>query len=117
MVTFILIEKTENTLTYYYYPEGYEDKEPGIIIIYIKEQEAEIVKLAELDFERDIYPEESNLLVDAINECVRERGGTDFVEPVTKVWHSTFFADHVIRKIFEALGNGKVLEEGQSAWY
>lgn len=55
--------------------------------------------------------------MDAINECVRERGGTDFVEPVTKVWHSTFFADHVIRKIFEALGNGKVLEEGQSVWY
>ena len=52
MVTFKLIEKCEEELVYYYYPEGNEDKRPGTIIVNRLKEEIELTELAEDDWER-----------------------------------------------------------------
>lgn len=51
MVTFKLIEKSEEKLIYRYYPEGNEDKRPGTIIVNRLKEEIELTELAEDDWE------------------------------------------------------------------
>ena len=60
MVTFKLIEESEDRLVYWYYPEGHEDKKPGVIVVDRVREEVRITDVAEEDWERDIPPEEMN---------------------------------------------------------
>lgn len=112
-----LIEKTDDKLVYYYYPEGDESKSPGIIIVDFVKDEITVTKLAEEDSERDIPPEELNELAEAINRMKRELGEIDFVELVTKPVHCIFYGDHAVREIVKHLREGKVPERGKQAWY
>lgn len=117
MVSFVLIEKSENQLVYWYYPEGNEDKRPGVIIVDRIKEEIDISEVAEEDWERDIPPEEINELVESINQMKRERGATDFVEPVTEPEHSIYYGDHAVRELIKYLREGKVPEKGMQMWY
>ncbi len=76
-----------------------------------------ISELAEVDWERDIPPEELNEMAEAINRMERERGGTDFVEMVTEPVHYVFYSDHAVKKISEYLNKGQIPKKGMAAWY
>ena len=62
MVTFKLIEETDEYLLYWYYAEGDESLKPGIIIVDKINGKIDITELAEDDWERDISVEELNEL-------------------------------------------------------
>ena len=117
MVTFILISNDGNILVYWYYPEGKEDCEPGIITVNLQENDISITKVAESDFERDIPPEELNELAIAINKMKQERGATDFVELVTEPEHSVWYGDHAVQEIQKKLNKGIIPQKGSQAWY
>ena len=117
MVTFEVIDENECYLTYYYYPEGNKNIKPGIIVVDRQNMQIVVKELAEDDWERDIPPEELNELGEAINNMVRENGGSDFVELVTESVHSVFYADHAVNEIKKRLLNGEIPHDGRQVWY
>lgn len=117
MVTYKLIEETDECLVFWYYPEGHESKKPGIIIVDRASGRITITELAEDDWERIIPAEELNELAEAINQMKREQGDTDFVEMTTKSERYIFYGDHAIRGIAEQLREGTIPKNGMRAWY
>lgn len=65
-----------------------------------------ITEVVEIDWERDIPPEEMNELVRAINQMKRERGDTDFIEPVTEPEHNIYYGDHAVSEIVKHVREG-----------
>ena len=61
LVTFKLIDKREEKLIFWYYPEGNEDKRPGNMVVDRLKEKIDITEVAEDDLERDILPEEIRL--------------------------------------------------------
>lgn len=117
MVTFKLIEETDEYLIYWYYANGNENLKPGIIIVDKNKGTIDITELAEDDWERDISVEELNEFAESVNREIREEGGTDFLELATEPEHSVFFGDHAVKAIWDKLSEGIVPEKGARAWY
>lgn len=117
MVTFKLISNDGNILTYWYYPEGKEENEPGIILVNLQEETIDITKVADKDTERITPVEELNEFAIAINNIKRERGATDFVELVTEPERSVWYGDHAVNEIVKRMNNGEIPEKGMQAWY
>lgn len=117
MVTFKLVEETEEYLVYWYYPNGKEELKPGIIIVDKINGKIDITELAEDDWERDISVEELNELAESVNREIREEGGTDFLELATEPEHSVLFGDHAVNAIWDKLREGIVPKKGARAWY
>ena len=117
MVTFKLVEESDEYLLYWYYAEGNESLKPGIIIVDKIKGKIDITELAEDDWERDISVEELNELAESVNREIREEGGTDFLELATEPEHSVFFGDHAVKAIWDKLCEGIVPKKGARAWY
>ena len=117
LVTFRLEKEDDNSIIYWYFPEGKEANGHGVIVYDKNDEEIAITEVAPNDLERDISPEELNELAEAINQMVRERGGTDFVEMTTETVHSVFYGDHAIREILKNLRNGVIPQKGSQIWY
>lgn len=117
MVTFKLIEKCEEKLVYYYYPEGNEDKRPGTIIVNRFNEEIELTELAEDDWEREIPVDEINELIESINQMKRENGETDFLSLATEPEYDIWYGNHAIREIIKHLREGEIPEKGMQIWY
>lgn len=117
MVTFYLIEENDRFLIYHYYPEGDESLKPGVIVLDREHEEIEITEIAENDRERDIPPEELNVLVNAINEMRKERGVNDYEEFVTEPVHSVYYGDHALSEICKYYVKGDIPPKGMQAWY
>ena len=117
MVTFKLIEETDEYLIYWYYTNGNESLKPGIIIVDKINGKIDITELAEDDWERDISVEELNELAESVNREIREEGGTDFLEIAKDLEHSVFLGDHAVNAIWDKLREGIVPKKGVRAWY
>lgn len=117
MVTFKLIEKSEEKLVYWYYPEGNEEKRPGTINVNRLMEEIELTELAEDDWEREIPAGEINELIKSINQMKRENGETDFLSFVTEPEHDILYGNHAIREIMKHLREGDIPEKGIQMWY
>ena len=121
MVTFRLIEETDQYLTYWYFPNGNEDEMYGIILIDKLNETVEIQKMAHDDFSHIVTVDEQNELRNSINEMRKEEGLPLLTEEewpsASTAFKKTFFADHAISKIIESYNSGEILKEGMSAWY
>lgn len=121
MVTFKLINQTNESIIYHYYPEGRENQKFGIIRIDIINNTVFLDKLAEDDFEYIIKKEELNELRACINKMRLENGESELTEDelpsATKDEIARFYADHAINRIWEAYKKGAPLESGSSVWY
>ena len=117
MVTFILIEETDEYLINWYFTNGIESLKLGIIIVDKINGKIDITELAEDDWERDISVEELNELAESVIRVIREEGGTDFLELATDPVHSVFFGDHAVNAIWDKLREGIVPKKGARAWY
>lgn len=117
MVTFKLIEETDEYLIYWYYANGNESLKSGISIVDKIKGTIDITELAEDDWERDISVEELNECTESINREICEEGGTDFLELATEPEHSVFFGDHAVNAIWDKLREGIVPKKGSQAWY
>ena len=74
MVTFRLIEETDQYLTYWYFPNGNEDEMYGIILIDKLNETVEIQKMAHDDFSHIVTVDEQNEARNSVNEMRREEG-------------------------------------------
>ena len=117
MVTYELHERTGEKLTYWYYPEGKKDKEPGVIVADLKAESIKVIKVAEADFEYEVSAEEMNEMVKATNEMIRECGGADFDDYATEPAHITEYGDFAIRDISNRVNKDDIPEPGIAMWY
>ena len=117
MVRYELIEKTENELVYWYYPEGREDRRHGIVSVNLSTNSIVISELAEDDFEREISVEEHNHFIDSLNEMIKETGQSDFVDHVTEPEIYAFYGCQVIQGLRKELNAGNIPEKGTRVWY
>lgn len=120
MVTFFLNMKTAEFLECKYYPEGHEDKKTGMIKIRIADNFVDLDP-AEEDFKRITTAEELNKMRDSINRMRLEEGEKELTEDelpsATEDEEWYYYADHVIRRIFEDYNKGIIPENGTVAWY
>ena len=120
MVTFKLMSQTDTVLTYYYYPNGEEDKDFGIFDLDLSYNTIILKKLAEDDFERVITKEELNEMRASINQLRLKNGEAELSEEelplATEDIISRYYADHAVLKVFEAYKEGEILEAGQVRW-
>ena len=121
MVTFRLIEETDQYLIYWYFPNGNEDEMHGIILIDKLNKTVEIQKMARDDFSHIVTVDEQNELRNSVNDMRKEEGLPLLTEEewpsATTEFTKTFFADHAISKIIESYNSGEILKEGMSAWH
>ena len=121
MVTFKLVNQTDNDVIYHYYPEGKEELGSGIIRLDLAHKTIVLEQLAENDFERVTTKEELNELRASINQLRLEEEGKELSEdewPIaTKDMVTHFYADHAIRGILETYKEGKILQSGRRVWY
>lgn len=117
MGTYELHERIGDKLTYWYYPEGKKDKEPGVIVADLKAESIKVIKMAEADFEYEVSAEEMNEMVKAINEMIRECVGADFDDYATEPSHITEYGDFAIRDISNRVNKGDIPESGIAVWY
>ena len=121
MVTFRLMEETDQYLIYWYFPNGDEDEMHGIILIDKLNETVEIQKMAHDDFSHIVTVAEQNKFRNSVNDMRREEGLPLLTEEewpsATTALTKTFFADHAISKIIESYNSGEILKEGMSAWY
>ncbi len=90
MVTWRLIEESDDRLVYEYSPEGKEDRNPGIITIDRLAEKITLTRLAEDDFETHM-------------------------EEVDTVYG--FYYSKAIKKIADEYNKGIIKKSGISAWY
>lgn len=74
MVTFRLVEETEDYLVYWYFPDGHEDEKYGIILINKLNKTIQIQKLADKDFSYIVTSEEQNQFRESVNAMRKEDG-------------------------------------------
>ena len=115
MVTFRLMEETDQYLIYWYFPNGDEDEMHGIILIDKLNETVEIQKMAHNDFSHIVTVAEQNELRDSVNDMRREEELPLLTEEewpsATTEFTKTFFADHAISKIIESYNSGEILKE------
>ena len=118
MVTFRLIEETDQYLIYWYFPNGNEDEMHGIILIDKLNETVEIQKMAHDDFSHIVTVDEQNELRNSVNDTRKEEGLPLLTEEewpsASTAFKKTFFADHAISKIIESYNSGEILKEGMS---
>jgi len=120
MVTFRLIDKNDETITYRYFPNGKAEHGFGLIVIDRMAGRIDVTELAPDDMLRKHTVEDQLRIRNAIvnmrkTEQLPELTEEEFPIP-TEDKISTIFADHAIQKIVEAYNQGNILEEGQAIW-
>lgn len=120
MVTFRLMEKNDETITYRYFPNGKPEHGYGVIVIDRIAGKIDLKELAPDDMMAKHSVEEQMKIRQAIVnmrkiEQLPELTEQEFPIP-TEEKISTVFADHAIQKIVQAYNQGQILEEGQAIW-
>ena len=120
MVTFILVEETDDIAIYWYFPDGDENAH-GIVTLFKKTGAFEITQLAPKDFSRRVSLEDVKALRDSENNLRLESGEPELTEEEwptpTEGFVCTFYADHVISRVRKSFEQGEVLKKGGAAWY
>ena len=116
MITFELVEKTDEMLTYHYYPEDDRTASPGIIVVDKVRGAVDMRRPAEKDIFRPASEEEKTAMGAAINDLRRQRGEAPLSEDVlalmTKAAGKYECLDPVMQQIAGAFYGGKELEKG-----
>lgn len=120
MVTFRLIEKSDEKLVYRYFPLGKAEHGFGIIEVDRVAGKIDVKELAPDDQITRHPVEEQQKIRDAIVNMRRIEQLPELTEeefPIpTEDKFSTVFADHAVQKIVQAYNKGEILEEGQAVW-
>ena len=120
MVTFRLIEKSDEKLVYRYFPLGKAEHGFGIIEVDRVADKIDVKELAPDDQITRHPVEEQQKIRDAIVNMRRIEQLPELTEeefPIpTEDKFSTVFADHAVQKIVQAYNKGEILEEGQAVW-
>ena len=120
MVTFRLLEQSDEKLVYRYFPLGKAEHGFGLIEVDRVAGKIDLKELAPDDQITQHTVEEQLRIRNAIvnmrrTEQLPELTEEEFPIP-TEVKYSTVFADHAIQKIVQSYNQGTILEEGQAVW-
>ena len=83
----------------------------------LKDNEIEIIKVAEGDYGLYISAEERNEFIDSINEMILESGEGELFEYVSEPIREARYGLHAINGICEELRKGDIPEKGIVMWY
>lgn len=83
----------------------------------LKDNEIEIIKVAEGDYGLYISAEERNEFIDSINEMILESGEGELFEYVSGPISEARYGSHAINGIREELKKGDIPEKGIVMWY
>lgn len=121
MVTFEIMSKSKDKVTYKYFPENDKNSDFGIFTIELTSGEVNIDKVAERDYKSYASVEELNFLRDAINNSRIESGedimNDEELPEATEDEEWYHYADHAIQKVQEDIKNNNIPEFGESWWY
>ena len=121
MVTYKLLSKGEKSMQYAYWPEGHEDKEPGIIVVDFEKELVYVKKPAEEEPRIKYKAERPCEYRESWNEWLRIEG-----KPLLKEndWPSKrqslchyHYAQYAIRMLIRHHNAGEMPDEGYNIWY
>lgn len=116
MITFEIVEKTDEMLTYHYYPEDDRTASPGIIVVDKVRGAVDMRRPAEKDSFRPATEEEKAAMGAAINAMREQRGESplseDILSAMTKAAGKYECLDPVMQQIAGAFYGGTELEKG-----
>lgn len=121
MVKFYLISNENGIAKYDYYPEGNQEKTPGLIYLGTKTGKVTLIAKAEDDFSSIATVKSMNDMRDNINRMRSENGEESLIEeelPTAtedEVYH--FYASHAKSRIRDLFEKGTVPEYGVVVWY
>ena len=114
MITYELVNITEEGLIYHYYPEDDRTASPGIILVDIVNKTVDMKRPAEKDVFRPASEEEKAAMGAAINKMREERGESplsdDILAAMTKAAGKYEYLNPVMQEIAGELYGGNVLE-------
>ena len=117
MVTFELVNKTEQELTYHYYPEDDRDSSPGIIVVDKVRMAVDMKRPAEKDVFRPASDEEKAAMGAGINAMREQRGepplADEILAAMTKAAGKYEYLNPVMQEIAGAFYGGTELEGGK----
>ncbi len=123
MVTFRLMEKSDEKLVYRYFPLGKAEHGYGIIEVDRIAGRIDVKQLAPDDKISRHHIDERKQIRDAIarmrmTEQLPELTPEEEEQLVgaAEYKYSTVFADHAVQKIVEAYNKGEIIENGQAVW-
>lgn len=123
MVTYELVSRSGNVLTYSYWPEGKREYKPGTFVVDLDDETAELTEPAERDFRGRTDAAKLNEMRDSINAMRAERGEGPVPEDelpevpdgyVEEWWQ---YYSHAIDDLSRRLDSGEGIERGGAAWY
>ena len=117
MVTYYLVNKSDEKLVYEYYPEDKKEFKPGIIIVDLVKDEIYLTKMAEDDSELFYPVDDINAIIKEINDSRIESGDTNLEEYITEPIRDTWYGNHAIRRIVKDLKADLIREKGCVMWY
>lgn len=114
MITYELVNITDQELTYHYYPEDDRTLSPGIIVVDMVRKTLDMKRPAEKDVFRPASEEEKAAMGAAINKMREEMGepplSDDILAAMTKAAGKYEYLNPVMQDIAAALYGGDVLE-------
>ena len=123
MVTYELVMRGGDTLTYHYWPEDDRSAKYGTITVDLSSETADLVEPAERDFKSRTTGADMNAMRDDINRMRLERGE----EPLTEeelpteqddeVYEWWVYYDQVLSDLSRKHDAGEIPERGMAAWY
>ena len=116
MITFELVNRTDEELTYHYYPDDDRTVSPGIIVVDKVRGAVDMRRPAEKDVFRPASDAEKAAMGQAINALREQRGETplsdDVLALMTKAAGKYECLDPVMQQIAGAFYGGNELEKG-----
>ncbi len=117
MVTFQLVERTGETLTYEYYPEDDHTGAPGIIVVDLARMAVDMRKPAEKDVFRPASDEEKAAMQAGLNAMREKRGDApldkDILDKMTQAAGKYVYLDPAMQQIAGAFYSGNPIESGR----
>lgn len=117
MVTFQLVEKTDEILRYEYYPEDDRSAAPGIIVVDRTRMAVDMRKPAERDEFRPASDEEKAAMQAGLNAMRADRGDPpldqDILDKMTQAAGKYVYLDPAMQKIAGAFYSGAPVESGR----
>ena len=123
MVTYELVKRDGDALTYHYWTEGDKSSKRGTIIVNLSSETASLAEPAERDFKSRATGADMNAMRDEINRMRLERGEEPLTEdelptePDDEVYEWWVYYDHALRDMSRRHDAGEIPERGMVAWY
>ena len=121
MVTYKLLSRGEKTMQYAYWPEGHEDKQPGIIVVDFELELIYLKKPAPEDWTANYKPDKPGSWHALVNEWRENKHQPPLAEhewPTKKQSLCHYcYASYAMKQLMRFHKQGEMPEKGCNMWY